>query len=180
VTDNQKAVALISEEKRARPEFQKVEVDEGRLELSATSEQFGEAAAVFGSESAAFRNQAMIELVRSIGTPKSGEDLTEALNAALAIVAAAAPANELEAVLVGQMVAANHFAMLSWRRASSQTDLAVVQANANMANKASRTFTMQMEALAKLRRGGEQVVRHVHVNEGGQAVIAETMNVTKG
>jgi hypothetical protein len=33
-----------------------------------------------------------------------------------------------------------------------------------------------METLARMRRGGEQVVRHVHVdNRGGQAVIAENV-----
>jgi hypothetical protein len=34
-----------------------------------------------------------------------------------------------------------------------------------------------METLARMRRGGEQVVRHVHVdNRGGQAVIAENVH----
>lgn len=42
-----------------------------------------------------------------------------------------------------------------------------------------RSFALHAEALAKLRRGGEQVFRHVHVNEGGQAVIAGTVN-TRG
>jgi hypothetical protein len=47
----------------------------------------------------------------------------------------------------------------------------------NMATKLTRTFTTQMKALSDWRRGGEQVVRHVHVNEGGQAVVAETINI---
>ena len=36
-----------------------------------------------------------------------------------------------------------------------------------------RTYTAQVEALAKLRRGGEQTVRveHVHVYPGGQAIV---------
>jgi len=36
-----------------------------------------------------------------------------------------------------------------------------------------RTFTMQAETLAKLRRGGGQTVRveHVHVHPGGQAIV---------
>ena len=36
-----------------------------------------------------------------------------------------------------------------------------------------RTFAAQTEALRKLRSGGEQKVevRHVHVNEGGRAII---------
>ena len=37
----------------------------------------------------------------------------------------------------------------------------------------SRTFTSQIDALAKLRRGGEQkvTVEHVHVHAGGQAIV---------
>lgn len=39
------------------------------------------------------------------------------------------------------------------------------------------TSQRQMETLARMRRGGEQVVKHVHVdNRGGQAVIAENVN----
>jgi hypothetical protein len=40
-------------------------------------------------------------------------------------------------------------------------------------NKLMRTFTAQMEALRKYRTGGEQkvTVQHVHVNDGGQAVV---------
>jgi hypothetical protein len=36
-----------------------------------------------------------------------------------------------------------------------------------------RTFTMQVEALARKRRKGEQnvTVKHVHVHAGGQAVV---------
>jgi hypothetical protein len=36
-----------------------------------------------------------------------------------------------------------------------------------------KTFAMQVELFRRLRNGGQQFVRvkHVHVNEGGQAVI---------
>jgi hypothetical protein len=47
----------------------------------------------------------------------------------------------------------------------------------NLATKMLRTFTAQVEALTKMRRGGEQTVRveHVHVYPGGQAIVG---NVT--
>jgi hypothetical protein len=58
-----------------------------------------------------------------------------------------------------------------------------VHADRNMVARASaaarllRAYATQVEALRRLRNGGSQVVRveHVHVNEGGQAVIG---NVT--
>jgi hypothetical protein len=36
-----------------------------------------------------------------------------------------------------------------------------------------KAFAMQVEVLRRLRNGGQQFVRveHVHINEGGQAVI---------
>ena len=42
-----------------------------------------------------------------------------------------------------------------------------------------RTYVTQVETLRRLRHGGSQYVRveHVHVNEGGQAIIG---NVTPG
>ena len=56
------------------------------------------------------------------------------------------------------------------------------QTAGNLAIKLSRTFTMQIEALAKLRRGGEQTVRveHVHVHNGGQAIVGNVTGAAGG
>ena len=46
-----------------------------------------------------------------------------------------------------------------------------------------KAFAMQVEVLRRLRNGGHQYVRveHVHVNEGGQAVIGNVKKSdTKG
>ena len=55
------------------------------------------------------------------------------------------------------------------------------RANLNYATKLMQIFASQMEALKKYRTGGQQkmVVEHVHVNEGGQAVVG-TVNVGSG
>ncbi len=103
-----------------------------------------------------------------------GKPLSErTTNAALAIVAAAAPANEMEALLAVQMFAAHDLSMELMRRAKQSESLRAVAEYGTLATKLSRTMTSQIEALGKLRRGGEQTVRveHVHVYEGGQAVV---------
>jgi hypothetical protein len=43
----------------------------------------------------------------------------------------------------------------------------------NAATKLQRTMAAQIEALARLRRGGEQnvIVKHVHDHDGGQAIV---------
>ena len=48
-----------------------------------------------------------------------------------------------------------------------------VNSNINMVTKLTRTFIAQMEALDKHRGKGRQkiTVRHVTVNEGGQAIV---------
>lgn len=47
---------------------------------------------------------------------------------------------------------------------------------ARLAFKAQANSRAAIEALAKLHQPREQVVRHVHVNEGGQAVIADSIH----
>ena len=61
------------------------------------------------------------------------------------------------------------------RRAQSVEQL---QAHGALATKLLRTFTSQTEALAKIKRGGEQTVRveHVHVYQGGQAIVGAVSN----
>jgi hypothetical protein len=151
--------------------------DDGKVEVAQTPESMAEFERAFGSDAPDFQLHTLGQVLNVIGTQP---DMTVSGNAALAVLAAIKPTNEMEAVLAAQMVAAHHFAMLSWSRAARHGELEGAQANAAMANKASRTFTLQMEALAKMRRGGEQVVRHVHVNDGGQAVIAGTVNASQG
>ena len=48
-----------------------------------------------------------------------------------------------------------------------------VAAKASAASLLLRTYATQVEALRRLRNGGSQFVRveHVHVNEGGQAIV---------
>jgi hypothetical protein len=57
---------------------------------------------------------------------------------------------------------------------AKQADLMpALQECGSLAVKLLRTYTTQVEALARLRRGGEQrvIVQHVNVNEGGQAIV---------
>jgi hypothetical protein len=101
----------------------------------------------------------------------------ETENAILAVIDGARPRDEVEAMLVGQMAVTHAFALELMGRAKRVEGIQQFDSAGNMAAKLLRTFTAQIEALAKLRRGGEQTVRveHVHVYPGGQAVVG---NVT--
>lgn len=105
---------------------------------------------------------------------------THQLNAALAFVAGGQPTDTVQSTLLVQM-AATHDAALRALGASARAQyLPQTQMFGNLANKLLNTYARQAEVLAKLQRGGEQVIKHVHIdNRGGQAVVAEQV-VTGG
>jgi hypothetical protein len=76
-------------------------------------------------------------------------------------------------MLASQMAATHSLAMEMIGRARRADLLAQFDSFGSMAVKLLRTFTAQAEALAKLKRGGEQTVgvEHVHVHSGGQAIV---------
>jgi hypothetical protein len=84
------------------------------------------------------------------------------------------PQNEIEAALALQM-ACTHTAAVSvlarFRGGGGSERLVVALASA--AARLLRAYSGQVEALRRLRHGGDQYVRveHVHINDGGQAVI---------
>lgn len=107
----------------------------------------------------------------------NGKVDTDSVNAKLALLGAIDPQNELETALALQMVATHDLSMDLLRRTKVANTRDAMMDFGNLATKLSRTFTAQMKALSEHRRGGEQVVRHIHVYQGGQAVVAETVNV---
>jgi hypothetical protein len=95
-------------------------------------------------------------------------------------MAGIAPQNEMEGLLVAQMVSAHNAALECLRRAhvAEQTSEGR-KLSLTFADRFMRTYAVQVEALARLRKGGQQkvVVEHVHVYPGGQAIVG---NVNPG
>ena len=97
----------------------------------------------------------------------------EGPNFLLSVVKSIEPRNEIEAMLAAQM-AAVHVATMAFARRLAHVENIPQQDSAERAfNKLTRTFTTQMEALKKYRDAPQQRVHveHVHVNEGGQAIV---------
>ena len=112
----------------------------------------------------------MLQLVNASkgqGTPE------KAVNFMLAVVKGIEPRDQIEAMLAAQM-AAVHMASMTFARRLAHVDTIPQQDSAqNAFNKLARTFAAQVEALKRYRSGGEQkmTVQHVHVAEGGQAIV---------
>lgn len=125
-----------------------------------------------GTTSPEFVDAMMVNLLTYFDAPNDRR-ATREINAALAVLDGMKPENEVEAMLLSQMVATNDAAMKCLSQINS---VASAEAFGNLSVKLLRTFTGQAEALAKLRRKGEQTVRVVHVHPGGQAVVGDVHN----
>lgn len=102
------------------------------------------------------------------------------VSASLAFVHGAQVQDSVQAALATQMAATHDAAMRSLTAMAAQNTVQGVELYSNTSTKLMKVFARQAEVLAKLQRGGEQVIRHVHVdNRGGQAVFAEQV-VTGG
>jgi len=83
------------------------------------------------------------------------------------------PRNGVESLLAVQIVCNHILAMKMARMTVAADTVERMEKLEAMSTKMMRTATTQMEALHKLRNGGKQKVKveHVHIHEGGQAVI---------
>jgi hypothetical protein len=106
-------------------------------------------------------------------TTKKGEAHAGDLNDALSVVQALHPHDEVEAMLMSQMAMIHQAAMHCARRLSNSDNLEAIEAHDRGLNRLSRTYAAQMEALKRYRTGGQQrvTVEHVHVHQGGQAIV---------
>ncbi|WP_179699200.1 hypothetical protein [Methylobacterium sp.] len=127
----------------------------------------------FGTGSCDFQQQQLGRLM-AIVRSKQGETPDELqTNSVIAAVAAVEPQNEVEGMLAVQMAATHEVAMEMLSRAKVAGSTEHLERYGTLATKLLRTYTTQIEALSKLRRGGAQkvTVEHVHVYEGGQAIV---------
>jgi len=114
-----------------------------------------------------------------------GSSDESAFNAALAVIDGVRPKDEIEAMLAAHMAVTNIALLELVARTRGAIAGHLYQGNGikrldvlgNLTTKFMRTYTMQVEALARKRRKGEQTVRveHVHIYPGAKAVVG---NVT--
>jgi hypothetical protein len=124
----------------------------------------------FGTVSSDFVNNSLLQLQTAARSP-FGTISETALNAALAMISAAAPRDEVEAALAVQMACTHTAAMAILAKLDSGfgTERRIA-AFGSAAARLLKAYAMQVEVLRRLRNGGQQVVRveHVHVNDGGR------------
>jgi hypothetical protein len=126
-----------------------------------------------GTTSSDFVNTSLCQLQAAARLPFGGVS-EMAVNASLAMIEAAAPKDEIEGGLAVQMACTHSavMAVLARLGGGGGSEHRVI-ALASTAARLLRAYSTQVEVFRRLRHGGNQYVRveHVHVNDGGQAVI---------
>jgi len=106
--------------------------------------------------------------------PENREARLKQANATLAFLFDVRPKNAIEGTLAVQMMTTHHLAMNFMARATnSEMPSELITANVSRATKLLKVFSKQIEMLQRLRSDCQQkvIVEHVHVYEGGQAIV---------
>ena len=93
------------------------------------------------------------------------------------------PRNGLEGLLAGQMASTHAMAIEFGRRTLNAQDRELIALYGNLSDRLFRTFTRQVDTLARLRGlSSKQTVRveHVHVESGGQAIVGAVEHSGRG
>jgi len=126
----------------------------------------------FGSSSLDFANALLGQVESFSSAPSSGQ--TGSNSFSTEVVFGIEPQDQLEAMLAVQMSAV-HLASVkvaaNLSRAVSSREIDVAE---KALNRLARTYALQMDTLKRYRSSGQQVVvKHVTVNDGGQAIVGD-------
>ena len=135
----------------------------------------GSLKAIGGSMSDDWNNILANQTVQSLWLKHSDRDeIKRQRHAAVDVLIGMAPRDEFEGMIAAQLVACHNASMECYRRAMiGEQTFEGRQENLNQASKLSRTYATLLESLNRHRGKGAQkvTVEHVHVHEGGQAIV---------
>ena len=138
-------------------------------------DQKGALKSIGGSQFDRWNNMLANQVVQALWLKGyDAEERDRQLSATIAVLVGIAPKDELEGMMAAQLVAAHNAAMECYRRAMiAEQTFEGRRESLNQANKLSRTWAALIDALNKHRGKGQQkvTVEHVHVHQGGQAVV---------
>ncbi|MBK1866384.1 hypothetical protein [Taklimakanibacter albus] len=97
------------------------------------------------------------------------------VNFIVQFVAAMKPKDPAETMMLTQMAAVQYLTMMFASRLGRASELRSCDFYDRTVNKLARTYAAQMQTLKQYRSDGKQkiVVKHVTVNEGGQAIVGD-------
>jgi hypothetical protein len=127
-----------------------------------------------GSKNDDWNNILANQTLSTLWLASKDEARSRQYSAALAALIGIAPQGEIEGMIAAQLVACHNASMECYRRAMiDEQTFEGRRENLCQANKLSRTYAVLLESLNRHRGKGTQkvTVEHVHVHEGGQAIV---------
>jgi hypothetical protein len=136
---------------------------------------FGKLKRLGGSMSDDWNNILANQTVQTLWLKNSDvEQVKRQRHAAVDALIGISPRDEIEGMLAAQLVACHNASMECYRRAMiGEQTFEGHRESLSQANKLGRTFSVLLDALNRHRGKGQQkvTVEHVHVHEGGQAIV---------
>jgi hypothetical protein len=131
--------------------------------------------AIGGSMSDDWNNILANQTVQTLWVKNSDpEEIRRQRHAAVDALIGMAPRDEFEGMIAAQLIACHNASLeCYWRAMIGEQTFEGRRENLNQASKLSRTYTTLLESLNRHRGKGAQkvTVEHVHVHEGGQAIV---------
>lgn len=133
----------------------------------------------FGSEDVDFAEGILNQIMN---VASQGREVDEKGTAFVqSIVFGIEPRDQLETMLAAQMAAVHNATMTFARRLAHVENIQQQDSASRAFNQLARTFTAQMDALKRHRSSGQQVVvKHVTVENGGQAIVGNVETGGRG
>lgn len=133
--------------------------------------------AATGSISPQFGNMLFEQTVNAV-YETSFSNRIEAMNGVYTELIALKPRDSFESMLICRMIVLHNQSMHYFMIAAHTESIASQERNLNFATKLSRLYNESLETLNKYRRNGKQEVQvtHVHVNDGGKAIVNSQIN----
>jgi hypothetical protein len=140
------------------------------------SRRSGKLKAIGGSMSDGWNNVIANQTIKTLWlrTSADADEMRVQQHATIEALVGMAPGDEFEGMIAAQLIAAHNAAMECYRRAMlPDQPFEGWREQLNQASKLSRTHASLLEALNRHRGKGQQkvTVEHVHVHEGGQAIV---------
>jgi len=180
--DAQAFKAYMAARKKAAPRLKVVPGAKGAVTVDYPDKALGQITLMkaLGTTDDDFLN-GLVHQLANVGSQGASPD-ERGINFMLAVIKGIEPRDQVEAMLAAQM-AAVHMASMTFARRLATVENIPQQDSAERAfNKLTRTFAAQIAALKDYRSKGEQrmVVQHVHVAEGGQAIVGNVNAPAEG
>ena len=143
-------------------------------ELDPAKAPTGKLQHIGGSKSDDWNNFLTDQTLSTLWLASKDEARNRQYSATLAALIGIAPQGEIEGMIAAQLVACHNASMECYRRAMiGEQTFEGRRENLCQANKLSRTYATLLESLNRHRGKGAQkvTVEHVHVHEGGQAIV---------